>query len=300
MKIALTRSDLAYLVTPGAVLLAGVVTGWVALGVLGVGLALLAAVFVVLALQIQHFRRVLRVTELLKDEMVAGQRAGYAQVEALMGLYFSLTHGVDPLPPMRGWAASPDFLRLLYQTVQEKDPDCILELGSGSSTVMSGYALRQAAGPDSGRGKPGKVISLDHLDEYARRSKRLIRQHGLDEVCSVFHAPLCSHAIDSETWQWYDLEGLELGGPIDVVVVDGPPGGTQEMARYPALPLLIDQLAEDAVLLVDDGNREEEARMVARWMMEFPGFEVRAWPTEKGAFVLRRVPKEPPGTVEKG
>ncbi|HZL04081.1 MAG TPA: hypothetical protein VFE45_01440, partial [Coriobacteriia bacterium] len=66
----------------------------------------------------------------------------YQQVEALIGLYETLDIGL-PLPPMRGWPASPDFARELACVIAETRPQTIVEIGSGVSTLVAGYALKK-------------------------------------------------------------------------------------------------------------------------------------------------------------
>ncbi len=81
---------------------------------------------------------------------------------------------------------------------------------------------------------------------------------------------------------WYDesalTEGLRTalqGDPtddliddlIDLLLVDGPPAYVAGMglARYPALPVMLDRLAPGATLVLDDAERPGEQEVLRRW-----------------------------------
>ncbi|MBC8099940.1 MAG: class I SAM-dependent methyltransferase, partial [Armatimonadetes bacterium] len=61
------------------------------------------------------------------------------------------------------------------------------------------------------------------------------------------------------------------------------------MARYPALPILFECLRVGALIVVDDADREDEQRMVARWLREYPLRVVDRPETEKGTVVLEKI-----------
>jgi hypothetical protein len=73
-----------------------------------------------------------------------------------------------------------------------------------------------------------------------------------------------------------------------MLIIDGPPGLTQELARYPALPILLRMLSDDAVILLDDASRTDEAKIVKLWQKEFTDFIIEEIEAEKGAVVLHR------------
>jgi hypothetical protein len=58
---------------------------------------------------------------------------------------------------------------------------------------------------------------------------------------------------------------------IDLLLVDGPPGSAGTQARYPALPVLSDRLADGAIVVLDDFSRADETTIVERWCAEIPG-----------------------------
>ena len=77
-----------------------------------------------------------------------------------------------------------------------------------------------------------------------------------------------------------------------MVFIDGPPETTGKMVRYPALPLLINNLSPDTVVIVDDAFRKDEQEMIGRWLENFPEFRIEKHKTEKGTVILRRTVKK--------
>lgn len=201
------------------------------------------------------------------------------QLESLMSLHVALMDDSPPLPDTRGWAASPDLLKLTAELIHKEQPGLIVEAGSGVSTVVYGRILK---------GKSGTVCSLEHESTYHEKNSRLIQTHGLGETCHVHHAPLVSHRINGEAWTWYDLDDIRFDRPIDLLFIDGPPERVQTLSRYPAVPLLFNHLSEEAVIVLDDGGREEEQEIVRKWTQAYAGLEAEYHSLEKGAYVVRR------------
>ncbi len=204
----------------------------------------------------------------------------YRQTESLFYL-FSTMRFQHPLPAMRGWwAISPDFANIIIALIREYKPRLVLEAGSGVSTLITAYSLREI-------GK-GSVVSFDHDERFAAISAANVKKHGLQDIATVIYAPLKEVVIRDKTWLWYDTEQLCNLGPIDMLIIDGPPGIIQRLARYPALPILFPLLSENAVVLLDDAFRADEREIVRRWLKEFDGFSLEEIDVEKGAAILWR------------
>ncbi|MGH3392255.1 MAG: class I SAM-dependent methyltransferase [Actinomadura sp.] len=209
----------------------------------------------------------------------AGLEKSYEQLEAYVDLR-SLIQPRAPLPALRGWAASPDVLRLLAETMWRRRPGLIVECGSGSSSVWLGYLAEQI--------KPAKVVCLEHDEHYARMSRDLIRAHHLDDVVEVRLAPLADWTYGTQTYSWYDTAALEDLADIGLLFVDGPPGTTGPEARFPAVPLLYPRCSADVVVVLDDSDRDEETAISDRWLEEHPELERVVLRFDKGAHVLTR------------
>jgi hypothetical protein len=203
----------------------------------------------------------------------------YQQLEAFITIN-KLLEIRHPLPPMRGWAASPDFLVLILGEILARKPNLVVELGSGVSTLISAYALEKL-------GK-GKLISVDHDSEFLQKTHQQINLHGLHDVVQAVHAPLTKITLNGIDWQWYDLASVEITSPVEFLVVDGPPGDLQARSRYPALPLFAEHLSDDAALFLDDVVRPDEQAIVREWVMQYSDFSYELVNCEKGAAIFRR------------
>lgn len=189
------------------------------------------------------------------------------ETEGLLQLFARVESG-EPMPPSGDWALNPQGLLSLYTLVERHRPRVVVELGSGSSTVWLGHALAATGGGDSAP----RLISLEHDEYYARESRAAVRLHGNSVAhTEVRMAPLTSVLLGGEEFQWYDPNALSDVDAIDLLIVDGPPGNTGPQARYPAVPMLWKKLADRALVVLEDANRRDEAKIAQRWIEEVPG-----------------------------
>lgn len=206
-------------------------------------------------------------------------RNGVAQIEPLLFLHKKINTR-KPLPRLRSYAASPDFLAAMIDIVQEHKPETIVEIGSGVSTLVNGYLLEQLG--------EGKVFSLDHEAEFGNKTTENIINHNLTEYAEVVIAPLKEYKLKGKSWKWYDLGVLlEKISTIDLLIIDGPPEKIQKNARYPAIPLLIEKLSPNAVILVDDCIRKEDLNTTQMWIKDYPYLSHQYIGLEKGMVVIR-------------
>jgi predicted O-methyltransferase YrrM len=159
----------------------------------------------------------------------------------------------------------------------------ILECGSGLSTLLIG-AVAQSRG--------ARVWSLEHEPKWAEIIQKYLHKYRIFSV-TVSLAPIRSYG----DFDWYALPSLQtLPGKISMVICDGPPGGTRG-GRYGLVPVMLDKLRHDCVLLLDDGAREQERLIANRW-----GQMIMAKPellgTEKPYYRLRAGSAPPPTLSE--
>ncbi|WP_017606207.1 class I SAM-dependent methyltransferase [Nocardiopsis alkaliphila] len=197
------------------------------------------------------------------------------------------------MPPLRGWAASPDVLRLLVRLIERDRPELVVECGSGASSVWIGYALRKVG--------TGRLVALEHDARYAELGRALVADHALEDVVEVRHAPLTRVPDDhadgvSAGVPWYDTEALSDLKGIGLVFVDGPPRATGPEARYPAVPALLPGCTDRVVFVLDDADRPDERSLGERWLAGHPELARTEEPTEKGAHVFTRT-LAPAGTL---
>jgi predicted O-methyltransferase YrrM len=187
-------------------------------------------------------------------------KAGLASLVNVISILPELNiKGAVPPFPHQGFEITGEEAAFLFHLVRRHRPKLILELGSGSSTVLFAAALRANGA--------GRVISVEHDAAHARHTTELLEQADLSDRVELLHAPLAEVRVNGRAFQWYDLGRRlqSLGEKIDFLFVDGPPGKVQSLSRYPALPVLMPHLSPRALVFVDDGAREDETQMVAMW-----------------------------------
>jgi predicted O-methyltransferase YrrM len=194
----------------------------------------------------------------VEHDAIKLQRGNMRELEGLHQLFGGFTPRA-PMPPTGHWALNPTDLLALLHLVERRQPTVVVELGSGTSTVWMAYAVERYG---------GKIISLDHDPEFAERTRTMLRTHGLDAVAEVRDAALHPVTVGDTTVDWYDLTALSDVDAIDLLLVDGPPGSTGPMSRYPALPLLRARLAPGATVVLDDTSRADEQETLRRWLAE--------------------------------
>lgn len=226
-----------------------------------------------LSVEVNGLRRVLERTE---QRLERSRVRDWAQLEALTALYIDV-RPVAALPPTRGWAASPDLLRTCWNLAIAERPELILECGSGVSTLVFAYACQ--------RNGMGRVIALDHDEGFAAVTSGLLRDHGLSDWAEVRVAPL--EPVEGTTSVWYRTAEVPAG-PIDLVLVDGPPAGGDPQARLPAMDVLHERLSPHATVVVDDYVRGGERETVTLWLERFPELRTEKLAVEKGGVLLRR------------
>lgn len=209
----------------------------------------------------------------------------YRQIEALFSLHAAMPIE-SPLPPMRGPVISPDFGAALISLIREIRPRLVVEAGSGVSTLILAYGLK-------GIGQ-GRLVSLEEDAEYADTTRRRLREHGLESLASVMHAPLKRVAVGGREATWYDLDTLGAVRDIDLMVIDGPRQDRRptKHVRYPALPLLFARMSEHAAVILDDCNRRDEQEIVERWLREYTVFRAEPSFGDKRHIILRRQPPD--------
>ena len=193
----------------------------------------------------------------------------YHQVEAIEQL-LPLLKLKAPLPPSRGWAASPDFLLALAHITQTIKPKLAVELGSGTSTLVLAKSGAK------------KIISLDHSIEFGAQTREMLLSHGVRGVDIRIN--------DLETYpqgyKWYAKSSFKGLGKIDLLVIDGPPSSTNADARYPALLHLVPLLSPNATIVLDDVFRDEERKLADAIVAALPGHAMKILSHEKGTAII--------------
>jgi predicted O-methyltransferase YrrM len=161
------------------------------------------------------------------------------------------------------WALGPRSIDALVELVAVLRPARIMEFGSGSSTVVLAWAIRQACGP----GDTPRIISIEQDAGQAARTEGLLRGAGLDGEAVVFVAPLGEQEVEGHTTICYQLPDAmadAFGGRLaDLVVIDGPAGPAG--VRFGTLPLARPFARPGAAFVLDDALRDGELDVARRW-----------------------------------
>jgi predicted O-methyltransferase YrrM len=181
-------------------------------------------------------------------------------------------HGWEVLRPLLDGGAflpwsegslSPAGLATVATEISFAERRVIVELGSGVSTVVLARLMRELG---------GRIWAVEHLPGWAGWVRRALERDGLEDVATVVEAPLEPHARSLDGAPWYSEEALGAlpSEGLELLLVDGPPGYGEGMAtsRYPALPVLAGRLAPGALVVLDDAEREAEARILDAWERE--------------------------------
>jgi predicted O-methyltransferase YrrM len=213
----------------------------------------------------QITREIQKVTvENKKQSMIA-----YRQTEAFIQLS-NLMQFKSAIPATRSWAASPDLLLLISETVKKNKPALVVELGSGVSTLVCAKSGAR------------KVISIDNSEQYGGKTRDLLKEHKVRGV-EIRIAPLRPYANGSE---WYEVSALKDLKKIDLLIVDGPPGSKNPEARYPALKEFKDKLSAKAIVIIDDVNRDGERKLAEDFAKALPNHTLTILDHEKGTAII--------------
>lgn len=209
-------------------------------------------------------------------DLTQAQKRDYRQLEALTTLT-PLLDLASPLPPMRQWASSPDYLAILAREILSRKPQMVVELGSGVSSVVVGACLR--------RNGHGRLVSIEQDSVHAGATRERIALEHLDGIVKVIHAPLAAYG-EGEALRWYDTAPIDDLCGVDMVIIDGPSvTGQKAYLRYPALPFFAERRGERIAFILDDAGRPDEQRSVERWRREYPDLRGAFLETEKGAWI---------------
>lgn len=166
-----------------------------------------------------------------------------------------------PYLPWSDASLLPSALQVVLNEIEINSRKTIVEFGSGISTIYIAQILSRLG---------GRIVSFESDAEWATFVENRLAAFNLSEFASVVHAPLGPCALSKNGLNWYDEAVVATAVQdlsVDCVVVDGPPAYKTgyELARYPALPVLQAQLAQDYAVFLDDIHRLGEQEILRLW-----------------------------------
>ena len=183
------------------------------------------------------------------------------------------------------WSLCVRSLNFLEQEIQMHRPRAILEFGSGLSTLCLARFMCDLYGETDRI----YVCSIEQNEPVADGTSRRLKELGLDRFVRVVHAPLQRKRIVDREIPCYgisddDMRDIRALCP-DLVLVDGP--SAEVGARFGTVPLVMEAIAPDARIYLDDAFRDGELGVAKSWLtllgMELTG----VLPTKKGLLVAR-------------
>ncbi len=199
-----------------------------------------------------------KIRELKKHQSQTQQTAlDYAQISRL----FPESNFI----PFTTWSISPSVILHILNDITINKRRNIIEFGSGASTLYIAKLIQTLK-------LEVNFFSVESNKEWLDKMSGELALNNLEGIVNLIHAPiievkkeLCLH----EQKLWYDNEGILSGiGNIqqfDLVIVDGPYGGSTPYARYSAIPFLKSRLSNNYSVFLDDTQREHEDEIARQW-----------------------------------
>ncbi|MBI2055302.1 MAG: class I SAM-dependent methyltransferase [Candidatus Sungbacteria bacterium] len=148
-------------------------------------------------------------------------------------------------------ALRPDYADLwfLYRTARRRKPKCIVEFGSGASTVILAQALSDNYAENPGDG--GRLYSFDAEKEWADAAAKTMPAR-LRQFCEVSHHPVFREEYDGQ--KVYRHENIPGDIVPDLVYLDDP--GTYPKGTISVDMLYVEPRLRRGFCMVIDGRRE--------------------------------------------
>ncbi|WP_022948510.1 class I SAM-dependent methyltransferase [Methylohalobius crimeensis] len=180
------------------------------------------------------------------------------------------------------WSIDSHLAKFIVQHLSIHKPKCILEIGSGSSTILIGKIAKIL-------GYSPKHIAIDHDIKYLEATKVNAKLNNLNNDIDFIHLPLEKINLSNKEFVYYkNLPKSLIDNRPDLIIVDGPPANTCKHARLPALPIIYNYISDNAVIVLDDYCRQEEKEIVDQWMNQYHDFDLETIQQGHQCAILKR------------
>ena len=174
--------------------------------------------------------------------------------------------------------ALDDFLYLIVRCISDSLPRTIVELGTGSTTLIVAACLARL-------GMDAVLHSIGHDRHRLDEIRQDLRQNALEERVELVLAPIG----ETRFGRFYEIDawiaGLER---VDLLIVGGPPLDLGPPIRRSAMHYFHPVLSDGAMVLIDDGRREGQRDDARRWRLEHPELSLEFVDNFRGCFLLRK------------
>lgn len=176
--------------------------------------------------------------------------------------------------PQTTWSMNPMAMLHALNISSGMQAQSIVEFGSGATTLYLAQQLKL-------ENRKTPFISIESNKEWKILIEKQLAIYDLQDYVQLVLAPVVPITKDyayenQETWYDQNIvnQAVKAVNQIDLIIVDGPFGGSTPYARYSAYPVLKDKTHSKSVWLLDDTNRSEEAEISKAWQKE-SGLEVK-------------------------
>lgn len=164
------------------------------------------------------------------------------------------------------WPIEEEFARYLIYRIVSNRPINIVELGSGTSSLIILKTLKKL-------GYKYNLTSFDSDKAFINNTKNLlIAEEVYDEKnVKLIFSQITDVKIKNKLYRWYNPDDFEFKfDKIDLLFIDGPVGGFCKNARYPAINVMKKYLNNGSLVILHDAKRPDETEIVDIWKKENP------------------------------
>ena len=144
----------------------------------------------------------------------------------------------------------------------------IIEFGSGVSTLAISNLIKK-------NNLKCSFVSIEDNKEWFDYINSFLSRNDLQKNVKIIYAPLESSDLALEDNLWYSMQALNNGiskeSKFSLAIIDGPAAWKPKirLSRYPAIPYLINFLAEEYSIYLDDTNRKGEKEVFSLWHQKY-------------------------------
>ena len=144
----------------------------------------------------------------------------------------------------------------------------IIEFGSGVSTLAISNLIKK-------NNLKCSFVSIEDNKEWFDYINSFLSRNDLQKNVKIIYAPLESSDLALGDNLWYSMQALNNGiskkSKISLAIIDGPAAWKPKirLSRYTAVPYLINFLAEEFSIYLDDTNRKGEKEVFSLWHQKY-------------------------------
>jgi hypothetical protein len=147
-----------------------------------------------------------------KLQRLVGETAGWLQLRSVHDLWRALSRAADE---SASTGCTFYELNVLYQQIVRSKPSKVLELGSGISTIVMGFAAKHV----TASGNPCTVVSMEESEFYCNDLRRLVPAEIMDCI-QLIYSPVEDRRLDGHHIARCYVAKPEH--PYEFVFIDGP------------------------------------------------------------------------------